>query len=150
MPDDPLLTPRQVDALLLLAERGPAVRAGRTGTHVEERIDETTREAHDVEVVTIHGGLADNLTRSGHVMLFGSDREARQLYALTPLGWHVAEVARPGVEARRRRAIADAAPPPPCCPSHRAEGCCDIDDCGPCCENCPTCPTLERQRQADT
>lgn len=30
----------------------------------------------------------------------------------------------------------------PCCDLHKDEGCCDPDDCGPCCENCPTCPTL--------
>ena len=57
------------------------------------------------------------------------------------------------VLARRARRSAHA----PCCSEHRpgdpipAEwlgegrviaGCCDPDDCGPCCENCPTCPTL--------
>jgi hypothetical protein len=41
-----------------------------------------------------------------------------------------------------------------CCTSHsdgptRRNGlahCCDPEDCGPCCENCPDCPTLQRQR----
>jgi len=33
-----------------------------------------------------------------------------------------------------------------CCDLHQAEGCCDQDDCGPCCGECPTCPTLRRQR----
>jgi hypothetical protein len=28
----------------------------------------------------------------------------------------------------------------------RIGACCDPDDCGPCCENCPTCPTLQRER----
>jgi putative phage-type endonuclease len=32
----------------------------------------------------------------------------------------------------------------PCsCGLHRAD-CCDPEDCGPCCEDCPTCPTLAR------
>lgn len=31
----------------------------------------------------------------------------------------------------------------PCCDLHR-EPCCDPDDCGPCCEGCPTCPTYKR------
>lgn len=33
----------------------------------------------------------------------------------------------------------------PCCHLHQPEGCCDPRDCGPCCERCPTCPTLQRQ-----
>jgi hypothetical protein len=28
-----------------------------------------------------------------------------------------------------------------CCESHRPFACCDPDDCGPCCETCPTCPS---------
>lgn len=32
----------------------------------------------------------------------------------------------------------------PCCDSHLDQGCCDVNDCGPCCENCPTCPTIAR------
>lgn len=32
-----------------------------------------------------------------------------------------------------------------CCDLHRVP-CCDPVDCGPCCENCPTCPTLARTR----
>lgn len=145
MTDEPLLTPRQVDALLLLAEHGPASRANRTAATLE------TEGGPALEVL-IHGQLADNLSRSGHLMLFGIDGDGRQRYALTPLGWHVAEVARPGVEARRRVAIDRAAAerPAPCCPSHRAEGCCDVDDCGPCCPACPTCPTLEAQRQLES
>lgn len=39
-----------------------------------------------------------------------------------------------------------------CCDSHqigptRANGmgwCCDVNDCGPCCEHCPTCPTIAK------
>jgi hypothetical protein len=42
----------------------------------------------------------------------------------------------------------------PCCGSHldgptRDNGmahCCDTDDCGPCCQDCPTCPTLVAER----
>lgn len=34
-----------------------------------------------------------------------------------------------------------------CCHLHRDIGCCDPEDCGPCCENCPTCPTLARGRE---
>jgi ribose 1,5-bisphosphokinase PhnN len=33
----------------------------------------------------------------------------------------------------------------PCCHLHQPGppgSCCDPDDCGPCCENCPTCPKL--------
>lgn len=33
-----------------------------------------------------------------------------------------------------------APPVVPCCELHKDEGCCDTDDCGPCCEHCPTCP----------
>lgn len=36
-----------------------------------------------------------------------------------------------------------------CCDLHTlgpAGRCCDPDDCGPCCENCPTCPTLYQQK----
>lgn len=36
-----------------------------------------------------------------------------------------------------------------CCDSHQLSptgSCCDPNDCGPCCENCPTCPTLLRRR----
>lgn len=37
-----------------------------------------------------------------------------------------------------------------CCSSHNGGSligrCCDPDDCGPCCENCPTCPTLIKGR----
>lgn len=33
----------------------------------------------------------------------------------------------------------------PCgCEFHREPVCCDLNDCGPCCEDCPTCPTLHR------
>lgn len=35
----------------------------------------------------------------------------------------------------------------PCCGSHvLGLNCCDQNDCGPCCENCPTCPTLAHRR----
>jgi hypothetical protein len=36
-----------------------------------------------------------------------------------------------------------------CCHLHRPDGCCDPQDCGPCCEHCPTCPTLARGRVAE-
>src|SRR5262249_24308109 len=36
----------------------------------------------------------------------------------------------------------------PCCGLHREPVCCDVNDCGPCCENCPTCSTLLRQAVA--
>lgn len=36
-----------------------------------------------------------------------------------------------------------------CCHLHRAVGCCDPEDCGPCCEHCPTCPTRAARREAD-
>lgn len=32
-----------------------------------------------------------------------------------------------------------------CCPLHidgPAGACCDPDDCGPCCNDCPTCPSM--------
>lgn len=35
----------------------------------------------------------------------------------------------------------------PCCDLHQDVGCCDPDDCGPCCGDCPTCPTLNRHRR---
>lgn len=40
-----------------------------------------------------------------------------------------------------------------CCGSHRPAGCCDPDDCSPCCAECPTCPlykhwTPEQRRAA--
>lgn len=40
-----------------------------------------------------------------------------------------------------------------CCSTHRPDGCCDPDDCGPCCLECPTCADLrswtpERRREA--
>lgn len=41
------------------------------------------------------------------------------------------------------------ATPEPCCNLHQPAGCCDPNDCGPCCENCPTCPTLMRSRALD-
>jgi hypothetical protein len=42
-------------------------------------------------------------------------------------------------------------PDSPCCRLHVYSivpwgACCDPNDCGPCCENCPTCPTLMRRR----
>jgi hypothetical protein len=33
----------------------------------------------------------------------------------------------------------------PCCDTHTTPVCCDPLDCGPCCENCPTCPALHRE-----
>lgn len=33
-----------------------------------------------------------------------------------------------------------------CCGTHLPAGCCDPEDCGPCCAECPTCPTLARAR----
>lgn len=33
-----------------------------------------------------------------------------------------------------------------CCGSHLPVGCCDPEDCGPCCAECPTCPTVGRDR----
>lgn len=40
-----------------------------------------------------------------------------------------------------------------CCDLHHplddepvGTSCCDPDDCGPCCDRCPTCPTLEYER----
>ncbi|MBO0804256.1 MAG: hypothetical protein J2P25_14425 [Nocardiopsaceae bacterium] len=38
--------------------------------------------------------------------------------------------------------------PAACCHLHKPSGCCDPEDCGPCCGDCPTCPTLARQRAA--
>lgn len=35
-----------------------------------------------------------------------------------------------------------------CCHLHNPLGCCDPNDCGPCCEQCPSCPTLLRRRAA--
>lgn len=35
---------------------------------------------------------------------------------------------------------------PLCCECHQPAGCCDPNDCGPCCERCPTCPTLAKAR----
>lgn len=32
-----------------------------------------------------------------------------------------------------------------CCESHRPQ-CCDPEDCSPCCEKCPTCPTTVREQ----
>jgi len=38
---------------------------------------------------------------------------------------------------------------PPCdCGYHQALGCCDLDDCGPCCVDCPTCPLNRRRATA--
>ena len=33
----------------------------------------------------------------------------------------------------------------PCCRLHNEPACCDENDCGPCCGDCPTCPTLARR-----
>lgn len=33
----------------------------------------------------------------------------------------------------------------PCCHLHKPS-CCDPEDCGPCCMDCPTCPVLAKQR----
>ena len=33
-----------------------------------------------------------------------------------------------------------------CCEYHNKQGCCDPEDCGPCCERCPTCMTLRMWR----
>lgn len=33
----------------------------------------------------------------------------------------------------------------PCCEIHGEVECCDPNDCGPCCENCPTCPSLHKE-----
>lgn len=41
------------------------------------------------------------------------------------------------------------AKPGVCCHLHK-QACCDPEDCGPCCEQCPTCPTLARQRAAES
>lgn len=30
-----------------------------------------------------------------------------------------------------------------CCGSHRPAGCCDPEDCAPCCAECPTCPLYD-------
>lgn len=37
---------------------------------------------------------------------------------------------------------------PRCCDSHRETDCCDPADCGPCCADCPNCPTLRERRRA--
>lgn len=37
-----------------------------------------------------------------------------------------------------------------CCHLHRAGRCCDPEDCGPCCERCPSCPTLARRRTVES
>jgi len=34
--------------------------------------------------------------------------------------------------------------PDACCDSHNEIECCDPNDCGPCCETCPTCPSLRK------
>lgn len=36
-----------------------------------------------------------------------------------------------------------------CCDLHQPDWCCDLEDCGPCCEECPTCPTLVCRRAAE-
>ena len=46
--------------------------------------------------------------------------------------------------AYRLRRMADAAERGHCCHLHRSDGCCDPEDCGPCCERCIACPTLAR------
>ncbi|SRR6266496_389335 len=35
--------------------------------------------------------------------------------------------------------------PVACCELHSNRECCDPTDCGPCCENCPTCPSLHKE-----
>jgi hypothetical protein len=34
-----------------------------------------------------------------------------------------------------------------CCDWHRPLACCDPNDCGPCCERCPSCLTLMKGRR---
>lgn len=45
-------------------------------------------------------------------------------------------------KARAEVAELRAATPEPCCHLHQPAGCCDAEDCKPCCMLCPTCPTL--------
>jgi len=47
-----------------------------------------------------------------------------------------------------RKAVVHATWTDKCCNLHKAEGCCD-EDCGPCCEACPTCPTLRAKHDAE-
>jgi hypothetical protein len=61
-------------------------------------------------------------------------------------GWDTRREAVLASDEHIRSAAAGSATPTQeaCCELHQSEGCCDPDDCGPCCENCPTCPTLAR------
>lgn len=59
---------------------------------------------------------------------------------------------RPGQAAALVEAFAAevyATAPQPCCHLHKPSGCCDPQDCGPCCEDCPTCPTLANHTPGD-
>jgi len=52
----------------------------------------------------------------------------------------------PACDCGLHRARSCLCPPGSPCPSC-TRACCDPDDCGPCCEHCPTCPTLARRRE---
>lgn len=67
-------------------------------------------------------------------LLRGAEADARRVFS---------EVAASGRSGDESPAVSlRASPRPLCCHLHKATDCCDPDDCGPCCENCPTCPTL--------
>jgi hypothetical protein len=55
----------------------------------------------------------------------------------------------PMSELERKAVVHAAWTAKPCCDLHKDDGCCDEDDCGPCCEGCPTCPTLRAKLQAE-
>jgi hypothetical protein len=52
-------------------------------------------------------------------------------------------------ELERKAVVHAAWTAKPCCDLHEDDGCCDEDDCGPCCEGCPTCPTLRAKHRAE-
>lgn len=50
----------------------------------------------------------------------------------------------PSIPTRAKTCTSTKTTKPDCCQLHRSTACCDPDDCGPCCESCPTCPVLQR------
>jgi hypothetical protein len=75
---------------------------------------------------------------------WAADRYTQPTPAETDLARWIVELLDPNDHGLRRlnRALNR------CCDLHKlgpAGFCCDPDDCGPCCENCPTCPEIYRQ-----
>lgn len=88
MSTEPVLTRKATEAILHVADHGPASESNTTAPPVDR-----TAQGLPALPPTLYHATAKRLLESGHLMRLGSDYLVRPVFALTDLGWQVAEAA---------------------------------------------------------